>query len=126
MASSLQIRILIFTKVGYLYWVWMILATSRECKWSTNSFHWSKFKAHSRDALFLWLLIFFWSILVNIFIWSLISHYINTPSKGNKWWNKNKEIWIFTCPRCWCWRILFFFNAELKVSWTDFLKLGSN
>ena len=34
--------------------------------------------------------------------------YVNTNSRGNQLWNKNKEIYIFTCFWYWCWKILFF------------------
>ena len=52
---------------------------------------------------FLELLIFFLSTLVLIFFLEFIYHYIkeilyvNTNSNKNQAWNKNKEIFIFTC-----------------------------
>ena len=61
-------------------------------------------------------------------VWSLISHCIKETlySKGNKRWNKNKEICIFTCLRCWC-RVpsSFIFKYRVKNSLStifDFLQ----
>ena len=47
--------------------------------------------------------------------------YVNTNSKGNQQsWNKNKEIYIFTC--CWYsrWKLLFFY-VELKSFYQQYL-----
>ena len=41
--------------------------------------------------------------------------HVNAYSKGNERGNKNKDKYIFTCLRCWCWEIRTFFNAELNI-----------
>ena len=45
------------------------------------------------------------------YVWRLISLYINKAKI---------EIWIFTCLRCWYWRILFF-NSRLNIPYHKFL-----
>ena len=151
MTSSFQVRIRILSWEGlYLFWVWMNSDKSRKrqiCKQAILKlflaysfrkivFHWSKFKALS-DHIFL-----SFNLLSNLLLsncidtcWlGLVSHcikeilYLNTCSKENQSWNKNKEIYIFTCLWYSCWKILGFFNVEWKflirhfqffsVSWT--------
>ena len=76
--------------------------------------HWSKFKARSRDIFFLWTFDFLLINCSRFILFEIWNHYIkeilylNTYSKGSKWSNKNKEIYIFTCLRYWCWRIHVF------------------
>ena len=81
------------------------------------------------------LLIFF---LLDIYCLEFISHhikeilYINTDSKGNQSWNKNKEINIFTCFQCRV-KILYqqflFFLSFMNIFWSSslqmFFKIGT-
>ena len=68
----------------------------------------------SGDTFFSWtfdLLLINFSRYFLFKVWFLITFKkccTQTYTKRNKLWNKNKEMYIFTCIRCWCWRILFF------------------
>ena len=91
------------------YWLWS----------SENVFDWLKFKARSRETFFSWNFCLLWGYnlrltLVSIsclkFDFSLNQRNTNlhTPKETKKKWNKSKEIFIFSCLRCWCRRSCLF------------------
>ena len=52
--------------------------------------------------------------------------YVNTNSKGNQSWNKNRDIFIFICFWCWCWIVcsIEFYSIELKSLINNFQLLS--
>ena len=92
------------SEVEYLIWVWMNLEKSQTLiglQFLENVFHWSKFKARSHEIFFTWT---FDLLLINstkFYCLEFIFHNIkeilnlNTNSKGNKSWNKNKNFHLF-------------------------------
>ena len=64
--------------------------------------------------------IFFWSTLVEIFCLKEIIH-VNLYSKVNERWNPKNKKYIFTCPRCCCWRFHGFLMQNHKIPYQQLL-----
>ena len=68
---------------------------------------------------------------IDFYCLELISHhikeilYVNTNSKGNQSWNKNKKIYIFTCFWYWCWK-RYCFLCGVKIPYQQFLTFFSS
>ena len=85
-------------------------------------FYWSKSKARSHDIFFSWSFDpLFINSSIDVYCLEFISHhikeilYVNTNSKGSQSWNKNKEIFIFTC----FWKSCFL--CRVKIPYQQFL-----
>ena len=48
------------------------------------------------------------------FLTESVTVHVSICSKGNKWGDKNKEKYILTFLRCWCWRIHVFLMQSYK------------
>ena len=112
MTSSFQVRILILSReVEHLFWVW--INSEKSLKQQLFSVNYET--SHNLTYSFLELFVFFWITFVNIFLFLTTKKilYVNTFSKGNQSWNKNKEQ-----------RYIHFYLLLIlaSVSWINFLK----
>ena len=112
MTTSFQVRILIFSReVGYLFWVW--INSEKSLKQQLFSVNYET--SHNLTYSFLELFVFFWITFVNIFLFLTTKKilYVNTFSKGNQSWNKNKEQRYIH---------VYLLLILASVSWINFLK----
>ena len=112
MTTSFQVRILILSReVEHLFWVW--INSEKSLKQQLFSVNYET--SHNLTYSFLELFVFFWITFVNIFLFLTTKKilYVNTFSKGNQSWNKNKEQ-----------RYIHFYLLLIlaSVSWINFLK----